>query len=98
MSGLKDYFKSCFEPENMGDVPRFRPGDAIRIGDEIGVIVKAIVVVDGQSCNWDRVRIMRGGGSIPSYSVEWKSDSRLRSAWWQAQEFDELIQIGPFQR
>ena len=82
------------EPEEYGAIPRLRPGDVVRIGTDIAVITDASVA----GTSW--LYLIAGAPraqSVPTYSAAWgRIGTGRKWAWYQIQEFDEVLSLGPF--
>jgi hypothetical protein len=82
--------------EQPGEMPRLRPGDVVRVNDDIGVISQAEVVIDGSTRNWDWHGEIVSHGNVPTYAVQFRSGTGHKTAWWTTTEFDEIVSLGPF--
>lgn len=83
---------TSLEPEARGAAPRLLPGDVVRVGKHIGVVVK----VSFCGWQWDDVPPLEHNGTIPSYAVQFRSEAKLKHAWWWITELDEVVSLGPF--
>jgi hypothetical protein len=88
--------------------PSLRPGDVVKTPKgNVGVITAAQTVVNGRPWNWDEFPLTEkqlqttgydhiAHGWLPNYSVQFRSGTGEKYAWWYSLEFTELVSLGPF--